>query len=71
MSEKIETIGSALPKEIGRVKELHKDYVEIGRPGLLAQRMMEADIDYAEKALKAADPAKMAIAHEALQRWTA
>ena len=55
MSENIETLGDALPKEMARVRELMPMYREIGPAGSFALAMMEASLQAAERASCAGD----------------
>ena len=65
-----ETLGTALPKEIARVRdEIMPPYLEIGPAGFLALTGMRADLDRAAKALAEGDVIAMLAAYESLKEW--
>ena len=69
MNDTVESIGTALPKEMARVRdEIIPMYIEIGPPGRMALMMMRASLDSAAKALAEGDVVAMirAIAWERL-----
>jgi hypothetical protein len=70
MSEQVETLGEALPKEMARVRdEVMPPYLEIGPMGAFALYMMRADLDRAAKAMAAGDVVAMIGAYEALKGY--
>ncbi len=66
----METLGTSLPKEMARVRDVvMPPYVEIGPAGALALSLMRADLDAAAKAMAEGDLAEMIRTHEALKGW--
>lgn len=71
MSEMRESLGTALPKEMARVRdEVLPAYIEIGPLGAIAAAMIRADLDKAARALAEGDVAAMVRAYEALKGCT-
>lgn len=71
MSDTIETLGDALPKQMARVRdEILPEYVAIGAPGMFAATMMRKDLDDAARAMAAGDVVAMIRAHEALKGYS-
>lgn len=63
-----ETLGTALPKEMARVRdEVMPAYVEIGPPGALALMLMRRGLDEAAKAMAEGDVVAMLRAYEYLK----
>lgn len=70
MSEQIETLGDALPKEISRVRDrVLPEYLSIGNSGVFAVAMMRADLDRASKAMIEGDCVAMIQVYEALKGY--
>lgn len=67
MGESMETLGTALPKEIERCQELLIAYAEIGPAGDFGAMMIKQDIAVAHKAILEADLPAMLRAYEALK----
>lgn len=68
MSNEVETLGEALPKEIARVRDVVLPaYVEIGPPGQFAAAMMRAILDRASVAMISGDLIGMMRAYEELK----
>lgn len=67
MSQPIETLGDALPKEIQRCQELLTQYAAIGPTGIFGYTMIQADIAAAHKAMMEGDVVAMLRAHETLK----
>jgi len=67
MQTEIETLGTALPKEIERCQELLSDYRAIGPAGDFGHAMISADIAAAHKAMIENDCVAMLKAYEALK----
>jgi hypothetical protein len=59
ISEQMETLGLALPKEINRVREVLGQYREIGPAGTLAAMLIERDLRAAEEAVMEGDVVRM------------
>lgn len=67
----METLGTALPKEMSRVRdEVLPYYLEVGPPGIFAATMMRNDLDRATKALAEGDLPAMIEVYESLSRGT-
>lgn len=66
-----ETIGTASPKEMTRVRdEVIPPYIEIGHAGALALAMMRNSLDQAQKALAEGDVIAMMRAYEDLKGYS-
>ncbi len=66
-----ETLGTALPKEMTRVRDVViPPYIEIGPAGAIALAMMRASLDRAQKALAEGDVVAMMQAYEDLKGYT-
>ncbi len=66
MTETIDTLGDALPREMARVRELLPLYDAIPT-GVFAARMMRADLDRAAHALASGDTVEMLQVYESLK----
>ena len=66
-----DTLGDALPKEQARVRALIIQYRDpgLGGAGEFAARMMEADLQSADKAVMSGDLVAMIQAYQALKGW--
>ncbi len=63
-----ESLGTALPKEMARVRdEVLPEYLAIGPAGQIAVAIMRANLDLAAKALAQGDVVEMLRAYEALK----
>lgn len=67
MSEQIESLGSALPKQQARVRGLILQYREIGPAGNFAIMMMEQALREADQAVIHGDIVGMLRAYESLK----
>lgn len=67
MSERIETLGDALPKEIQRCQELLVDYESIGPAGAFGVGFIRAHIATALKAIAEGDVVAMLQSYNALK----
>jgi len=67
MSDDIDTLGEALPREIARCQELLLDYASIGLAGQFGAAMIRADIAAATKAMTEGDLPAMILAYQALK----
>ena len=66
-----ETLGTALPKEMARVRDqVMPAYIQIGQPGTLALSMMRHSLDAATKALAEGDIVGMIRAFEDLRGYS-
>lgn len=66
-----ETLGTALPKEMTRVRDVVMPaYIEIGPAGAIALAMMRASLDQAQKAMAEGDVVAMLRAYEDLKGYT-
>lgn len=66
-----ETLGTALPKEMTRVRDVViPPYIEIGPAGAIALAMMRASLDEAQRALSEGDVIAMMRAYEDLKGYT-
>ena len=66
-----ETLGTALPAEMARVRDKVLPHYAAIREGIFAATMMRADLDRAAKALAEGDVAAMIEAYKALKEWEA
>lgn len=65
-----ETLGSALPREMARVRDVvMPQYLAIGPAGAFARAMMRADLDKATKALAEGDLVTMIRVYENLKAY--
>ncbi len=65
----MDTLGTALPKEIARVRdEVLPYYLEIPE-GIIAATMMRADLDKASKAMIEGDLPAMIEVYQSLKSW--
>lgn len=65
-----ESLGTALPKEMARVRdEVMPPYIQIGPAGAIALAMMRADLDAAAKALAEGDIVEMIRRYESLKGY--
>jgi hypothetical protein len=70
MSESIETLGDALPKEMARVRDdLMPQYLAIGIPGMFTLSMMRNSLDNAAKAMVSGDVVAMLRAYNDLRGY--
>lgn len=70
--EKTKSLGTELPKEMARVRDVvMPSYIEIGPPGLFALTMMRADLDAAARAMMEGDVVGMLRAYESLKGYHA
>lgn len=70
MSETVEPLGEALPREMARVRDkVMPAYVAIGEPGRFALSMMRFELDAAAKALAEGDVTAMIRAYESLKEF--
>jgi hypothetical protein len=70
MSQPVDTLGDALPREIARVRdEVLPAYLEIGLAGRFAVGMMRRDLDRASKAMIAGDTVEMLSVFESLKGY--
>ena len=70
VSQTIETLGEALPREMARVRdEVLPAYIEIGSPGLLAVSLMQHDLGRAEHAIMFGDTVEMIRVYESLKGY--
>jgi len=70
MSDQIETLGDALPKEMARVRdEIMPPYRDIGAAGAIALKMMQMDLDTAAKAMIEGDCVTMVQVYERLKGY--
>lgn len=67
MSNTVETLGEALPREIARNQNLLIAYAEIGPAGNFGASMIRADIVLAVKALAEGDLTQMISSYNALK----
>jgi hypothetical protein len=67
MTERVDTLGDALPREQARCRELLERYIEIGPPGAFAAMMIRQSLARAEKAAISGDVVEMLRAHEDLK----
>lgn len=66
-----ETLGTALPKEMTRVRDVViPPYIAIGPAGAIALAMMRASLDQAQKAMAEGDVVAMLRAYEDLKGYT-
>lgn len=56
-----------LMNELNRVRELLKDYEEIGPAGIFGSTMLKQDIKKAEKAISSGDVIQMLLAYNSLK----
>jgi hypothetical protein len=66
----MDSLGTALPREMARVRELLPIYDGVPR-GFIAAGMMRADLDGAAKALAEGDVIEMLRRHENLKNYSA
>lgn len=71
MSEKVDTLGEALPREMARVRDVVMPaYQSIGTAGAFALSFMRRDLDAAAKALAEGDVIEMLRVYESLKGYT-
>lgn len=70
MTEKIDTLADALPRECARVREVLGYYKEIGPVGMLGAGFIEQDLRAADVAMASGDVVAMLQALKALQEIT-
>lgn len=71
MSEQIDPLGDALPREIARVRDkVLPAYLEIGPAGAFAASLMRADLDRASKAMIEGDIVAMVQVYESLKGYS-
>lgn len=66
-----ESLGTALPAEMARVRDKVLPHYAAIREGLFAVTMMRADLDRAAKALAEGDIAAMIEVYQSLKEWEA
>ena len=59
MSEQIETLADALPKEMARVRDVLGHYREIGPAGAIGSAFIEGDLRAADRAVMSGDVVEM------------
>lgn len=73
MTDKIETLAEALPKEIDRVRQIQDEFKQLrGMPNVMVEpqiAMMEAEIQAAIRALASGDIVEMLKIHESLKDY--
>jgi len=70
MSQPVETLGDAQPREIARVRdEVLPAYIAIGPAGQFAASMMRRDLDAASKAMIEGDTVEMIRVFESLKGY--
>ncbi len=71
MSETVDTLGEALPREMTRVRdEVMPAYLSIGASGGFALHNMRTDLDAATKALAEGDVVAMIRVYESLKGYS-
>lgn len=64
------SVGSELPNEIKRVREMREVYLSIGASGVPAAEMMRLALDRATEALASGDVVAVLRAYEELRGWS-
>ena len=67
MTDRIDTLGDALPREMARVREVLKAYHEIGPAGAFGAAMIEAELRAADQASVQGDVVAMLRAYQSLK----
>ncbi len=67
MTEKIDTLADALPRECARVREVLGHYKDIGAVGMFGAAFIEQDLRAADAAMVSGDVVAMIQALKALQ----
>lgn len=71
MSEAVDTLGDALPREMARVRDgVLPAYIEIGPAGTFAASLMRHSLDGAAKAMASGDVVEMMRAYEILKGYS-
>jgi hypothetical protein len=70
MSNDVETLADALPKEMARVREVLSHYREIGPAGMFGATFIEQDLRAADRAVMSGDVIAMIQALEKLRGIT-
>jgi hypothetical protein len=70
MTETVETLGEALPKEMARVRQVLTIYIEIGPAGRIGAHLIEQSLQTADKAVIEGDIVGMVRAYKDLQGIT-
>lgn len=70
MSNEVETLADALPKEMARVREVLGHYREIGPAGRFGAAMIEQDLRNADRAVMSGDVIAMLRSLETLRGIT-
>jgi hypothetical protein len=71
MSNTTDSLGTALPREMARVRDsIMPRYLEIGPAGQMALFMMRHELDVATKALAEGDVVQMLRSYEALKGYS-
>lgn len=71
MENNVNSLGTALPAEMARVRDdVMPAYIEIGPSGAFALAMMRADLDAAAKALAEGDVVEMIRVYESLKGYS-
>ena len=68
MSEQIESLGEALPKEMARVREVLGQYKALGPNGAFGAAFIELDLRAADQAVMSGDIVAMIRAYETLKK---
>ncbi len=68
-SDRLTSLGEALPQEIDRVRALSVVYRSIGPAGHFAATLMEIDLQEAERAVRTADVVAMLRSVKTLRGW--
>lgn len=63
------TLGTALPEQIARVRDVRQHYLDVGPPGALAAYLMELDLNAADRAIADQDIVAMLAVYQKLQLW--
>ena len=70
MTEQIDTLGTALPREMARIRDqLMPAYLAIGPAGQFALALMRADLDRAAKAMAEGDVVEMLRVYQSLKEF--
>jgi hypothetical protein len=66
----MESLGTALPREQARVREILGQYKSIGPAGAFGATMIESALQYTDNAIIGGDPVAMLRAYEGLRKIT-
>ena len=69
--DSVETLGEALPKEMAHVREVIRNYRDpiLEGAGELAARLMEFDLQEADRAVISGDVVEMIRVYQKLKEW--